>query len=522
MYLKRYFPLMLVMVLLLSACAPTATEVVELPQETTIDPVVSTIPTQLPETTPFTLAVYDENTLDPAWTEYRANLTLAPLLYEGLFQLNNQFQPQPLLSTSYTTSGDGLIWTYTLQSGVTFSDGTPLTGTLVADSLQTSAASGSRYASRLSNITGFSGDETTVTLTLSTPNTNLPALLDVPITLQSDDPLHPLGTGAYTYTSAALIPRSDYWQSTALQTAELPLHAIRYTDDLASAFDAGYISLVDVDLLGTQAPYFSTSYEVWDYPTTSMIYLAFNTLAKETLTVEGKVDYYSPCSSAQLRRIVAMAVDRTTIVSGYFAQRAVASTLPIHPSATLYDAILAATGDPFSMLTSAVSELTPLDTPLRLITANENAAKLSTAQLIVDNLNNAGIETQLVSLSWDDYIVALETGDFDIYLAETQLTADFDLSPLIATQGTLNYGGYTSISTDELLSNLRSATTSAQPTAAALLYTHILEQTPIVPICFKNNSVLSQWGRISQLIPTQSNIFYNLKDWIFSDTAVAP
>ena len=38
---------------------------------------------QLPETVPFTLAFYPEFSLHPALAGSRANLTLAPLLYEG-------------------------------------------------------------------------------------------------------------------------------------------------------------------------------------------------------------------------------------------------------------------------------------------------------------------------------------------------------------------------------------------------------------------------------------------------------
>ncbi len=522
MYFKRYFPLALLLLAMVSGCAPAPDEVVQeataiLPEEVSPD-----LQTQEEEeaVVPFTLAIYDEYTIDPAWADHRANLTLTPLLYEGLFQLDNSFSPQPLLCTSYTTSADGLVWTFTLRSGVTFSDGTPLTGELAAASLKASAATGSRYASRLSSISKFQGDETTVTLTLTTPNTGLAALLDVPITLSQEDSLHPLGTGAYTYADdgSALLARSDYWQTTAIQTVDIPLHPIRYTDDLVSAFDAGYVSLVDVDLMGTQAPYFSTSYQLWSYPTTSMVYLGFNFQADK---YTGKS--LSPCASLQLRQVVSMAVDRSTIVNQYYAQQAVASTLPLHPYSSLYDVILATTGDySDAMLAAAVAELSSTDYTLTLVTANENAARLATAQSIVDTLNGAGIATQLVSLSWDDYVAALEDGDFDIYLAETQLTADFDITPLIQSDGALNYGDYTSPTTDELLLSFRSASTPGQTTAASRLYSHILEQAPIVPICFRNNTVLTQWGRISQLTPTQSNAFYQMTGWIFSDEAETP
>ena len=46
---------------------------------------------------PFTLAVYPEYSLHPALAGNRANLTLAPLLYESLFTVDASFQARPVL-----------------------------------------------------------------------------------------------------------------------------------------------------------------------------------------------------------------------------------------------------------------------------------------------------------------------------------------------------------------------------------------------------------------------------------------
>ena len=81
-----------------------------------------------PETATLTLAFYPQQSLHPALSANRANLTLAPLLYEGLFAVDGSFTAQPVLCESYTVSPDKLTWTFTLRGGVTFSGGTSLTG----------------------------------------------------------------------------------------------------------------------------------------------------------------------------------------------------------------------------------------------------------------------------------------------------------------------------------------------------------------------------------------------------------
>ena len=63
-----------------------------------------------------------------------------------------------------------------------------------------------------------------------------------------------------------------------------------------SAFNAGEITLMDVDLTGSSALGSSGRYEVWDYNTTQMLYLGFN--AQQGL-----------CRDADVRRAIAQAVD---------------------------------------------------------------------------------------------------------------------------------------------------------------------------------------------------------------------
>lgn len=110
-------------------------------------------------------------------------------------------------------------------------------------------------------------------------------------------------------------------------------------------------------------------------------------------------------------------------------------------------------------------------------------------------------------------MAALERGNFDLYLGEVRLTADFDLSPLLSSGGSLNYGGYADAETDTLLAAFRAAAESSRPAAAADLCAHLAQTVPLVPLCFKNGSVLTHWGDLSGLTPTQQNVFYGFDGW---------
>lgn len=120
-----------------------------------------------------------------------------------------------------------------------------------------------------------------MTVTLDEPNGSLPLLLDIPLALGAGE--RPVGTGPYLLSEngeeAELTARENWWQARQMPADTISLKIMNKSDEMIFAFDAGDISLVEVDLMGTNSLGYSGSYETWDYSTTSMIYLGFHTRA---------------------------------------------------------------------------------------------------------------------------------------------------------------------------------------------------------------------------------------------------
>ena len=486
--MKRLFALLLALVLPLTGCASPALTPAPSPEEPEVQVQEQEIP--------FQLAVYPEYSLHPVLAENRANLALAPLLYEPLFQLNSRFEPEGVLCKAYSVSENGLSWQFELEPDITFSDGTPLTGEIAAAALNTARAPDSRYASRLRGVTSVTGEGLTLTVTLSAPNASLPALLDIPIAL--DDSTRPLGTGAYVLTGEgdALSLTVRPGRADVLPIDTIPLKAVRKSDELILAFESGDVALVDVDLMGTNALGYSGSYETWDYATTSMVYLGFNTRT-------------GVCRDPRVRQALALSIDRESIAQVDFARHAVPSALPVHPDSPLYhpDSAGVLAYDP-EELSARLSELELTGGTLTLLVSSENAARAAAAQRIAQQLGWTGVEVVVNKLPFEDYTAALERGEFDLYLGEVVLTADFDLSELLLSSGSLNYGRWQDGEVTSLLSGLR-----LEADGAPALYAYLAQEVPIAPICFKNGCVLTRWGRLSGLQPVRGNVFYRLDGW---------
>ncbi len=213
----------------------------------------------------------------------------------------------------------------------------------------------------------------------------------------------PLGTGPYVLTEEAtggtvLTARSGWWQGRSLPFQTIHLASVGQADDLISSFDAGDITLLDADLTGTNSLGYSGSYEAWDYSTTNLIYLGFNTQR-------------GPFRSAQLRRALSRGIDRRSIAEISFAHHAVPTALPIHPDSPLYHQLLSDSADysPDDLVKGLEGQQLGSDGLVFLVNS-ENSSKVAAAQRIVDQLSGAGVSISLERLSWTDYLAALERG----------------------------------------------------------------------------------------------------------------
>ncbi len=73
--------------------------------------------------------------LDAHWTTASITETLTNHIYEGLYSLDNDNRPIPMLAESHTVSKDGLTYTFKLRQGVKFHNGKEMTSEDVVASL---------------------------------------------------------------------------------------------------------------------------------------------------------------------------------------------------------------------------------------------------------------------------------------------------------------------------------------------------------------------------------------------------
>lgn len=152
-------------------------------------------------------------------------------VYDTLFRLDAEGNPEPWLATDYEVSEDGLEWTFTLRDDVYFHNGEKMTAEDVVFSWETALAENPTSATSMLNglAAGEVIDDTHVKATLSHVS---PAFLNMLCTQMGviaskayyeevggaeGYAAHPIGTGAYKFVSRTsgekivLEANEDYW-----------------------------------------------------------------------------------------------------------------------------------------------------------------------------------------------------------------------------------------------------------------------------------------------------------------------
>lgn len=240
-------------------------------------------------------------------------------VFEGLTRFMGDGSVVAGLAESWEISDDGLTYTFTLRSGVTFHDGSALEASDVVFSLDRARAEDSTNAQKglFAGITAVEAmGDTTVKVTLDKPNGNFlfnmawgDAVIVAPESIETIKQM-PIGTGAFKFVNWVQgdkieLTRNDaYWGTApALATA-----TFKFISDPTAAFAA--VMAEDVDVFsGFPAPENLPQFEA----DPRFQVLIGSTEGETILSINNKMP---PFDNPLVRAAVAHAIDRQAIVDG--------------------------------------------------------------------------------------------------------------------------------------------------------------------------------------------------------------
>ena len=454
------------------------------------------------------LAYYPDRSMNPLIGNNICNRTLFSLIYQGLFAVDSSNNVTPILCSSYQVSADSMTYTFYIESSATFSDGTRLTASDVLATYQ-AAMKCDYYKGRFTYVNDISVNESGgVTFKLTTPYKNFPLLLDVPIVKASEiESEHPLGSGPYAFTEglggAHLSRVRTWWCDTKISVTADSIPLVEASDQagIRDEFEFGDVGLAIANPMSDSFANYRCDYELWEVDNGIFMYLGCNVNFS---------DYFK--DTDVLRKALTYAIDRESLIEDNYHGMAYAATLPASPASPYYSESLAAkyAYDPMKFIDLIRDFKIPeddngKDQTLRLLVNSDDSARLRVARDIADALTELGIPTGTLeygSTGKTTYAQVLAAGNYDLYLGQTKLSANYDLSSFYSW-GELSRGGIT----DKTIYGM-CQDSLADSGNYYNLHEAVAEDGKIIPILFGYYTVYAERGLFNGLSPSRDNTFY--------------
>jgi peptide/nickel transport system substrate-binding protein len=455
------------------------------------------------------------NPLNPADTQLSAGFIYEPLVYVNPLQ---QGKTTPMLASSYAWSNGNKTLTFTIRSGVKWSDGQPLTANDVAYTFnltkKNSALDLTGAWSVLSSVTASGSTVTMNFKSVAVPYfyyiaDQTPIVPEHVFSKMSNpvtDPVKaPVGSGPYTMSKCT--PQNitykanpSYWQPglPKVKTLQYPAYTSNNTanDDLANGsaqWGGQYIP-------GIQAFYTSKSpnYHYWFPPTVNV------TLIPNLTDPQLK--------NVKVRQAISYAINRTQVSntgeSGYEPAANQAGIVTPTFSSSLDQSALSAWGNGYdpakakSLLAQAgyhmsggvMTNAAGQKLSFTVNNIGDYSDWVASMQVIQQNLAAVGIKITPHNLSNPDHVNDLNFGKFQLAFYDQQTfgpSAYYELNnwlnsantAAVGKQAATNYERYSNPTTDALLNQYETTTsTSTQQDVLNKLQQVMLDDVPVIPV----------------------------------------
>ena len=435
--------------------------------------------------------------LDPHVTTSYFSFQVLENVYDTLVEPDEQLRMQPALATEWTTSADNLTWTFTLRDGVTFHDGSPFTSEDVVYSFRRIIDEELSSSWRLTAVKSVTApDPRTVVFTLTQPTphflTTIGSFKGLAIVSKANVDAgriqtRPVGTGPFSVASftagddITLRANPQYWGG-APQVDGAVIRFIPEPSTAMAALRSGEVHWTDavppqdVPILAKDS-----TVHLGRTPSNDYWYVTLNEARK-------------PFDDVRVRQAVAFAIDRDSVAQAAKYGAAQVNQTAIPASSPWYLEHAPYTHDP-ERARQLLQEAGVGDLSVELMVTSEYPETVTIAQVLADQLSQAGIRMTIRTLDFATWLDEQGQGNWDSLMLGWLGNNDPDdyYYGQHHSKGTNNFQKYSNPEVDRLLDAGR-----AQMDEAARKKTYDQAATIIVDeasyIYLYNPDVLQVWS----------------------------
>ena len=505
--LKRVLALCLVLVAAFSSVSCTKTEQ---PQET---PIV--LPTPTPAPVPaqggeITLPMpTNADLLDPLLVNTEEMLNVFSLIFEGLLSVDQTSALTAGLAETWSVDETGRVWTVKLRNSARWHDNnekvTAADVKYTYDRVKSMASSYYAYhAAKIESVDVL--DDYTVRFTMKKAGLSSLYALTVPVMrADSASATMPVGTGPFRVTSMTgeriELSANETWWKQRPYLDKITFLARDNNETALASYAAGQLDMVPTSAV-TAGKYreegITTVYDI--------------------LTQNAEILFFNSANAAlqdiNVRKALACGIDRGTIITNIYMNRAQACDVPFAPDSWLYDSsskvydydpdralsLLLESGykdaDGDGYLEESGMRYEELKFTL-LVTDTADNLREGAASEIAAQLGKLGIQIEVVAAPYslteadNEFLKKLSSGEFDLALCGFNLARDGVVSQFVDANGSQNYGGFSSDKLTTLAEDLvTAADETAYRSAASAMQQQFVQELPFLTLYFRLNSIV--------------------------------
>lgn len=471
-----------------------------------------------------TLPIYDFDTFNPIITSSEVVADGMRAVYEPLFDFDASGRKKGALAESVSVSGDGMTVTVRVKSGIKWHDLSSFTADDVVYTVNAIKANKSLYSQNVKDVVSCKASGDAVVFRLSRPVPDFAALLNFPIvksgtsTVKSTEYI-PVGTGPYKYkeksgSNKIVFTASDIWHDGAAKIKNIAFEMLKDKESAVYAFEANELQCITTKTIDLTKHTPKGAVEKCEYVSNNMIFLGMNF-------------YNSVLWGESTRQAIAYMVDKEKIVKSDMYDRAAEVDVPVNPSLWYYNSevgydfdvayaqdILAADGWIKNEYGKYIRDFNGTNQPLslELIVNSENEAKLSIANRIAAQLNDAGMVIKVVPLSYTEFTQRVNAKQFDLFIGEVAMQGNMDPTALTGSGG--NYFTYVSGEMDNLVKTMGMTTDENAYKELHRQFAQLFcKDMPFVPICFVKGSLIYSSVIKGDMKANSYGIYSNIGRW---------
>lgn len=450
----------------------------------------------------FKLPYLSSDSLSPYKCKSEVNFKLAGLLYDGLFKMSADRNPQKVLAGQY--SFQDKVITVNLKSAK-FSDGSTVSSEDVVYSFEKAKAS-DRFSAALTPIaTAQKKGSSVIRFTLGSADVYALNLLTFPIISKSSQ----TGTGRYAAErkdDGTTLVYNKYHNGDKPQIEKIELCECADYSGAVNLLNNGKIDYLFDELENGNIR--SSTGKSQPAKMNNLIFIGIN--ANRPVL-----------KNTHFRRGIAHAINQKKLASDAFETYAFPTATPFDPDWSDMGSVVATT----VLSDTAEAKDAFLDSGLKydklgvnllgddgkqiklnLIVNSANNMKIAAAEEIKAQLINCGIIVEIQKMPLDEYNIAIENGNFDLYLGEVKIANDFSLDCFFGSGGA-DFG----INSKKLrvsYKNFISGECSLQDFVSAFC-----DENPFVPLAYKAADACANSALEADLQVSENDIYNGVEGW---------